>query len=269
MRFGAHYLPTYIPHLDGSVGEFYRTMFAQMEELEQLGFNDLWVTEHHFSEYGGTLPHPPIFLSAIARSTRRLRLGVAVSVLPLHNPLELAESYAMLDVISNGRLEFGVGRGAEPVEFRRAGISQDNTRPQMQEIVELLRQAWSDEPINFHGQFFDYTDVRVLPKPVQRPHPPFWVGCSLSEESYHWTGANGFNLMTLPYLVPTEIGNYVKTYRKALVGAGYDPATRQSLAKCHVYVAESLEATVAYQIHHDLFAKGFVGCGLSFAWHDT
>ena len=242
MRFGAHYLPIYVPHLDGSVGKLYRLMFDQMAELEGLGFDDLWVTEHHFSLYGGTLPHPPTFLSAIARSTQRIRLGVAVSVLPLHNPLEISECYAMVDVISNGRLEFGIGSGAEPIEYKRSGVSQENGRLRTRESVELVRQAWSDEPVNFHGQFFDYADVRVLPKPVQRPHPPIWVGCSLSEESFHWTGANGFNLMTLPYLVPAEIGNYVQAYRKALVGAGYDPATRQSLGKCHVYVADSLEA---------------------------
>ena len=183
MQFGAHYLPTYIPHLDGSVGEFYRTMFEQMEELDRLGFDDLWVTEHHFGEYGGTLPHPPTFLSAIARSTRRIRLGVAVSVLPLHNPFEIAESYAMVDVISRGRLEFGVDSGAEPIEYERSGVSQENGRLRTREMIELLRQAWSDEPVNFHGRFFNYTDVRVLPRPVQRPHPPIWVGCSLSEES--------------------------------------------------------------------------------------
>jgi len=244
MRFGAHYLPTYVPSLDGSVNQFYRLMFEQMEGLEELGFDDLWVTEHHFGEYGGTLPHPPIFLSAVARSTRQIRLGVAVSVLPLHNPFEVAESYAMLDVISNGRLEFGIGRGAESIEFIRAGVSQENSRLQMQETFELVLQAWSDEPVNFHGQFFDFTDVRVLPKPIQRPHPPIWVGGSRSDETFQWAGAKGYNMMTLPYLFPDELGDRVKTYRKALIGAGHDPATHQILGKFHIYVADSLDQAV-------------------------
>ena len=111
MKFGAHYLPTYVPDLDGPYPEFYRRMFEQAEELDKLGFDHIWVTEHHFGDYGGSIPHPPTFLSAVARGTRRIRLGVAISVLPLHNPVEVAESYAMVDVISNGRLDFGVGKG--------------------------------------------------------------------------------------------------------------------------------------------------------------
>jgi hypothetical protein len=95
MKFGSHYLPTYVPDLDGSVSEFYQKMFAQMEEMDRLGYDHIWVTEHHFAHYGGDLPHPPTFLSAIARTTKRIRLGVAISVSPLHNPLMLAESYAM------------------------------------------------------------------------------------------------------------------------------------------------------------------------------
>ena len=176
MKFGAHYLPTYLSHLDGSVAEFYRRMFEQMEEIERLGFDSAWVTEHHFSDYGGTVPHPATFLSAIARTTRRIRLGVAISVLPLHNPLEIAESYAMVDVISNGRLEFGVGKGSEAIEYKRAGASQEEASGRMKEGMEIIRQAWSDEPVNFRGEVFEYRNVRVLPKPVQRPHPPVLMG---------------------------------------------------------------------------------------------
>ena len=97
MQFGAHYLPTYIPALDGPEPEFYRRMFEQMELLDQVGFHQVWVTEHHFHEYGGTIPAPATFLSVVASRTTRIRLGVAIVVLPLHNPLEVAESYAMVD----------------------------------------------------------------------------------------------------------------------------------------------------------------------------
>jgi alkanesulfonate monooxygenase SsuD/methylene tetrahydromethanopterin reductase-like flavin-dependent oxidoreductase (luciferase family) len=119
MKFGAHYLPTYVPGLDGSVTEFYRKMFEQIEEMDRLELDHIWVTEHHFGHYGGTLPHPPTFMSAIARTTERIRLGVAVSVLPLHNPIEVAESYAMVDVVSNGRLDFGLGKGSELIEYKQ------------------------------------------------------------------------------------------------------------------------------------------------------
>ena len=243
MKFGAHYLPTYIPALDGPAAEFYRRMFAQMEELDRLGFDHLWVTEHHFGEYGGTIPHPPTFLAAVARTTKRIRLGVAINVLPLHNPLEVAESYAMVDVVSNGRLEFGLGKGSEPSEYRRAGVRQEEATVRMKEGTEVLLQAWSDQPVNFRGEHFHYQNVRVLPKPVQRPHPPVWVGCARTEDSFRWAGENGFNLMTLPYLykTPELLPGLVKVYREALAQAGHDSARRQVLGKFHIYVSDSLE----------------------------
>ncbi|MGH7767380.1 MAG: LLM class flavin-dependent oxidoreductase [Candidatus Binatia bacterium] len=243
MKFGAHYLPTYVPDLDGPAPEFYRRMFEQMEELDRLGFDHVWVTEHHFGDYGGAIPHPPTFLSAVARTTKRIRLGVAINVLPLHNPLEVAESYAMVDVVSNGRLEFGVGKGSEPSEYRRSGVSPDEATGRMKEGTEVLLQAWSDRPVNFRGEYFRYENFRVLPKPVQRPHPPIWVGCARSEDSFQWAGENGFNLMTLPYLykTPDLLPRLVKVYREALRQAGHDPAERQVLGKFHVYVAASFE----------------------------
>ncbi|MDH3443359.1 MAG: LLM class flavin-dependent oxidoreductase, partial [Deltaproteobacteria bacterium] len=113
MKFGSHMLPTYTPELDGPVPEYYGRLFEQIIEFEKLGFDQGWVTEHHFGAYGGILPHPPTFLAAVACKTARIRLGVAIAVLPFHNPLELAEAYAMADIVSHGRLDFGVGKGSE------------------------------------------------------------------------------------------------------------------------------------------------------------
>src|SRR5258705_11395294 len=99
-------------------------MFEQIIEVEKLGFDQAWVTDHHLGGYGGTLPHPPTFLAAVAQMTSRIRLGVAVAVLPLHNPLDLAESYAMAHGISDGRIDFGIGKGTEPGEHRKVGTNQ-------------------------------------------------------------------------------------------------------------------------------------------------
>ena len=246
MKFGAHYLPTYVPDLDGPVNEFYQRMFAQMEELDRLGYDHIWVTEHHFAMYGGTLPQPPTFMAAIARTTKRVRLGVAVSVLPLHNPIEAAESYAMVDVISNGRLDVGIGKGSESHEYKKARMNQAEATGRLYESTEILRQAWSEKPVNFKGEFFNYENVPVLPKPVQRPHPPLWVGCARSEESFRWTGKNGFHLMTLPYLYrePDLLPRLVKTYRRALAEAGHDFTQTEVLGKFHIYVSSSLDKAV-------------------------
>jgi alkanesulfonate monooxygenase SsuD/methylene tetrahydromethanopterin reductase-like flavin-dependent oxidoreductase (luciferase family) len=246
VKFGAHYLPTYVPDLDGSLPEFYQKMFGQMEEMDRLGYDQIWVTEHHFAMYGGTLPHPPTFLSAIARTTKRIRLGVAISVLPLHNPLEVAESYAMVDVISDGRLNFGVGKGSEAHEYRKFGVRQEESTGRMYEGMEIVRQAWSDRPVNFKGEFFDYENVSVLPKPVQRPHPPIWVGCARSEESFRWAGENGYHLMTLPYLYrePHLLPSFVKAYRMGLAKAGHDFTQTEVLGKFHIYVSSSLDKAI-------------------------
>jgi alkanesulfonate monooxygenase SsuD/methylene tetrahydromethanopterin reductase-like flavin-dependent oxidoreductase (luciferase family) len=242
MKFGAHFLPTYMPELDGPVSQFYHWMFEQIESLERLAFDRVWITEHHFGDYGGSIPHPPTFLAAIACKTSRIRLGVAVAVLPLNNPIHLAESYGMVDVLSNGRLDFGIGKGSEPIEYQRFGARREEGTQRMIEGAEILRQAWSDEPVNFHGEFFNYDDVRVLPKPVQRPHPPIWVGATRTEETFRWAGKNGFNLMTIPFVHPTAkaLHDLVETYREALRRTGHDLATRQILGKFHIYVSESL-----------------------------
>jgi natural product biosynthesis luciferase-like monooxygenase protein len=246
MKVGAHYLPTYIPDLDGPVAEFYRRLFGQMEEMDRLGFDQIWVTEHHFSVYGGTIPHPPTFMSAIARTTQRVRLGVAVNVLPLHNPMEVAESYAMVDVISNGRLDFGVGKGSESHEYKKAGVRQEESSGRMYEGTEVLRQAWSDKAVNFKGEFFHYENVPVLPKPVQRPHPPIWVGCARSEDTFRWAGKNGFNLMTLPYLYrePHVLPGLIRAYRQGLADAGHGFTQTEVLGKFHVYVSSSLDQAI-------------------------
>jgi alkanesulfonate monooxygenase SsuD/methylene tetrahydromethanopterin reductase-like flavin-dependent oxidoreductase (luciferase family) len=246
IKFGSHYLPTYIPDLDGPMPEFYQKMFAQMEEMDRLGYEHIWVTEHHFAMYGGTLPHPPTFMSAVARTTQRIRLGVAINVLPLHNPIDVAESYAMVDVISNGRLEFGVGKGSEAHEYRKFGVEQKESTGRMYEGIQVMRQAWSDKPVNFSGEFFNYQNVPVYPKPVQRPHPPIWAGCARSEDSFRWAGENGFHLMTLPYLYREAhmLPSFIKTYRDGLIKNGHDPMTREILGKFHIYVSSSLDKAI-------------------------
>jgi alkanesulfonate monooxygenase SsuD/methylene tetrahydromethanopterin reductase-like flavin-dependent oxidoreductase (luciferase family) len=243
MKFGSHYLPTYIPDLDGPLPEFYQRMFTQMEEMDRLGLDHVWVTEHHFAMYGGTLPHPPTFLAAVARTTRRIRLGVAINVLPLHNPIDVAESYAMVDVISNGRLDFGVGKGSESHEYKKFGADQKEATGRMYEGVEVMLQAWSDKPVNFNGEFFHYENVPVHPKPVQRPRPNFWVGCARSEDSFRWAGEKGFHLMTLPYLYREAhmLPSFIKTYRAGLERAGHDPFATDILGKFHIYVSSSLD----------------------------
>jgi alkanesulfonate monooxygenase SsuD/methylene tetrahydromethanopterin reductase-like flavin-dependent oxidoreductase (luciferase family) len=246
MKFGIHMLPTYTPELDGPVPDYYGRLFEQVIECEKLGFDQAWVTEHHFGGYGGILPHPPTFLSALAGKTSRIRLGVAIAVLPFHNPLELAESYAMLDVVSGGRLDFGIGKGSEPVEYRKFGANRDEATQRFKESSEIIRQAWSDEPVNFTGEFYKFNNVNILPKPVQRPHPRIWVAATRTEETFRTAGIDGFDLMTVPFVHPSTdaLRALVKMYRDELSQAGHDFVRREVLGKFHIYVSDSYEKGV-------------------------
>ena len=246
MKFGIHILPTYMPDADGSLPGFYRSMFEQIIEVERLGFDQAWVTEHHFGGYGGILPHPPTFLAAAAPMTARIRLGVAVAVLPLHNPIELAEAYAMADIVSGGRIDFGIGKGSEPVEYRKFGANQHEATQRFYESAEVIRQAWSDQPVNFSGAFYRFENVNILPKPVQRPHPRLWVGATRSEETFRWAGKMGYDLMTVPFVHPSTdaLRELVRIYRDALARSGHDFVAREVLGKFHIYVTESFERGV-------------------------
>jgi len=220
-------------------------MFEQMELLDHVGFHQVWVTEHHFHEYGGTISNPATFLSAVASRTTRIRLGIAIVVLPLHNPLEVAESYAMIDVISGGRLDFGVGRGTA-TELEHFGIGYEDSVLRLREGTEIIQQGWSREAVHFTGKLFDYKGMRILPMPVQRPNPPFWVAASRSDDTYRWAGEKGFHLLTLPYMYEPEVLRHsIDHYREALVQAGHDPSTREVLGKFHIYVTGSEREAVA------------------------
>ena len=198
------------------------------------------MTEHHFHEFGGLIPNPPVFLAALAQATSRIHLGVAISVLPLNNPLQNAEMYAMADVLSDGRIQIGVGRGANPEEYADARVGYEDSPLRLREHAEVLLQAWSDEPVNFHGQLYEYENVRVLPKPIQRPHPPIWVGASRSDDTFRWAGEKGFNLMTLPYTYDESVLlHWYGVYRDSLREQGFDPSTREVLGKFHVHVGKS------------------------------
>jgi alkanesulfonate monooxygenase SsuD/methylene tetrahydromethanopterin reductase-like flavin-dependent oxidoreductase (luciferase family) len=168
--------------------------------------------------------------------------------------LEVAESYAMVDVISGGRLDFGIGRGTAP-ELEHFGIGDDDSVLRLREGSEIIQQGWSGEAVEFTGTRFDYQGVRILPKPVQQPHPPFWVAASRSDDTYRWAGKKGFHLLTLPYMyAPEALRTSIDHYWEALVQAGHDPSTREVLGKFHIYVTGSEREAVAeagpYQHHY-------------------
>jgi natural product biosynthesis luciferase-like monooxygenase protein len=240
MKYGVLFLPTYVPEQDGSEADAYAKILEQVDHAEALGFESVWLTEHHFQYYGGLVPAPPILLAAIAQRTRRLRLGMGVSLLPFHRPVRIAEDMAMVDILSGGRLEWGIGRAFLNWEYMNLGIPVEESRARFAECLEIVLKAWTRESFTHEGHFFQYRDLSVVPKPVQKPHPPVWFAASASEESFILAGQRGYNLMTIPHThAADDIRRKIQLYRRTLAEAGHDPASRKVFARYYIYVADS------------------------------
>ena len=194
----------------------------QVEWSEELGFDEVWFTEHHFIDYGLSVDPASLAASAASR-TRRVRIGLAAAILPFHHPLRLAEQMALVDIISHGRLDVGVGRGNRPAEFAGYRVPQIESRDRFDETVEVMRRAWTEERFSFHGRFFDFDDVRVIPKPVQQPHPPLYQVC-VSKDGIENTALRGWPMLNSVLTGPVDqlVANrdtYVTTLEKAGRGA--------------------------------------------------
>jgi alkanesulfonate monooxygenase SsuD/methylene tetrahydromethanopterin reductase-like flavin-dependent oxidoreductase (luciferase family) len=240
VEFAYYILNTYVPELDGPAATVYEHYFEQVAAAEAAGFAAVWVTEHHFGLYGALTPNPQLLLTAISQRTRRLRLGSSVSVLPLHHPLRVAEDFAMLDVLSGGRLEFGAGRGMAVSGYSGYGAPWESAQERMKEALVLIERLWTEPVVSFEGRHYRCQEVTLLPRPLQQPRPPIWMPANMDPESFRWAGERGYDLLVVPWVFPyetTEAG--VRLYREARAAAGHvGPGRIMAMYPCHV--AESL-----------------------------
>ncbi len=191
MRFGTFFFFQAAPGLTHE--EVVHRELEQMEWTEELGFDQIWLTEHHFIDYGLSVD-PAALASAAASRTSRVRIGLAAAILPFHHPLRLAEQLALVDVISKGRLDVGVGRGNRPAEFKGYHVPQQENRERFDEAVDIMLRAWTEERFSYDGRFFTVKDARVIPKPVQRPHPMIYQVCG-SDSGVESTAARGWPML--------------------------------------------------------------------------
>jgi alkanesulfonate monooxygenase SsuD/methylene tetrahydromethanopterin reductase-like flavin-dependent oxidoreductase (luciferase family) len=222
VRFGTFFFFQAVPWL--SHEEVVHRELEQMEWTEELGFDQVWLTEHHFIDYG--LAVDPATLAAVAASrTRRVRIGLAAAILPFHHPLRLAEQTALVDVVSRGRLDVGVGRGNRPAEFRGYNVPQHESRERFEEAVEILKRAWTEERFSHAGRFFTVGDARVMPRPWQKPHPPLYQVCG-SKESVEATAARGWPMLNsvLRGNAEQQLATHRDVYVAALRKAGRSDA---------------------------------------------
>jgi len=230
----------YPQELGRTTADFYGELLEQVEAAETLGFESFWVAEHHFHEYGG-IPRPPVWLAAGAMRTRRIRLGSAVVVLPFDNPLRTAEDYAMVDAISGGRLEFGIGSGNTEMDYKVFGVTRENDRQRLHEALEIVLKAWGHDHASHRGEFWRFDELTLYPRPMQQPHPPIWVA-GTSAEGLGWAGRQGYHIMTVGHPHPPEkVRPGVEAWRQGLIQAGYKPEEKHCQFHARTYVNTNTE----------------------------
>ena len=237
MRFGLFYLPTYPSSAGAAPAWLLREIVDQAVLADELGLEAIWLGEHHFHGFGGVLSSPAALGCAIAARTRRLRIGTAVALLPYHHPLRVAEDYATLDVLSEGRLDFGVGTGFLRWENEIWNAPLETARAQFAEALDIVLRVWSEAEVAYDGQFTRFPPLTVLPRPAQAPHPPVWFAATATIESFRLAGEYGYHLMLIPFLHEVaELQEKIAVYQEGLRTAGHDLSSRHILAAYHVYV---------------------------------
>ena len=215
MRFG------FMDHLPcagwQSEGQRYHDILAQIELGDRLGFDTAWLAEIHFFPDVSRIASPLTVLAAAAQRTQRIRLGTAVTLLPLHNPLKIAEDAATVDILSDGRLELGVGRGAAPSMFAAYNVPAAETRDRFVEALEVIRQAWTSERLSYEGKYLCVRDLPVFPRPVQKPHPPIRIAAN-SPETYTLAGRLGLPIFATPLIAGSmdKLREYIGAHRESL-----------------------------------------------------
>jgi alkanesulfonate monooxygenase SsuD/methylene tetrahydromethanopterin reductase-like flavin-dependent oxidoreductase (luciferase family) len=185
----------HLDRIDGALHDFYTNRLEIVRAYDRAGFDGYFVAEHHSTPLG-MAPSPSVYLAAVAQATTRLRFGPLVYLLPLYHPVRLAEEIAMLDQLSGGRLEIGVGRGISPIESTLYGRDPAEAADRFDEVLAILRIAWSQPQIDFTGAYYDFKNVLVQLRPLQTPHPPLWYGISSPESAIRCVD-RGFSGVTL------------------------------------------------------------------------
>lgn len=221
MKFGINFFPSFRPS-DSTTAAYYDQCLRLAERADLVGFNSIKTVEHSFYDYGGHSPNPVVFLSAIAARTKRIRLVTGAVIPAFHHPAHLGGDLAMLDNMSNGRLEAGFGRAFLPKEFEVFGVPMEESRGRFEEGIAIIKRLWTEESVTHKGRFWQLEDVHLMPRTVQKPHPPIWIAAISSEESFIYAGKNGFNVMIVPYAgKPGALEEFVKIYRRTWAESGH------------------------------------------------
>ncbi|MEO6042918.1 MAG: LLM class flavin-dependent oxidoreductase [Tepidiformaceae bacterium] len=228
MKFGIfyeHQLPR--PWTDGAELKLFQDALSQVELADQLGIEYAWEVEHHFLEEYSHSSAPEVFLAAASQRTKNIRLGHGIKLMPpgYNAPARIAEEIATLDLVSNGRVEWGTGESASRAELEGFGINPMERRAQWRETVEQVANMMAMDPYpGFQGKYFSMPVRNIVPKPVQKPHPPIWVACS-NRETIHLAAQLGIGALTFAFVDPNEakkwVDDYYETFKNECVPIGH------------------------------------------------
>ena len=209
-------LTTEDPDVPGAERQRFEEAIEQCKLADEVGFTGVWAVEHHFLPGYSSMSCPELFLAAVARETKDLRLGHAIMHLPfnINHPVRAGERVATLDILSNGRVEFGGGRATSHEELAGFSVEPAETQEQWAEALEMLPHIWADDVFEWHSDLIDIPPRRITPKPVQKPHPPMWVA-STQPSSIKFAGEHGLGVLGFG-ISDERSGDFVKMHREAL-----------------------------------------------------
>ena len=263
VRYSIFSVNDHHPRLPRSVAQLYAQVMAQCELAEALGYDTFFCAEHHFHEYG-VVPDPAVMLAALSQRTRRIRLGTAISILTFHDPRRIAETYAMVDLLSGGRLVFGVGSGYLAHEFVGYDRDPKDKRERFNENLEIVKRLLGGESFSYQGKFSRSDKVALNVLPHEGRLPPIYVAVLAREAAYH-VGRQANRVFTVPYASCRDfddIGRMLEEFRKGRLEAGLPPEDDDHVFTLHTHVASSDDeardqAKSAYELYVDtrLYAK--------------
>jgi len=227
---------TTTPRENSTHAEMFRRQLEEVELAERIGIDQIWFFEHHLIPTA-PVPSPNLLIAAAARTTSRIRFASMVNILPFRHPLLVAEEAAMLDNLTNGRLDMGLGRGLRPPEFAAFGIDQQQSREMFLESFDIIRRVWADENFSHRGKYWTvHKDAPLSPPLVQRPHPPFLVSAQ-SEESLRWAAQHDIPFAQIDSMIDQAKRDQT-LYREVQTAHGHAPAPRLYLMR-EIYLADS------------------------------
>ncbi len=219
--------------------EAFREWMKLIDLCEEVGLDSVWLGETHFRPQRAVLASPLVVAGAVAARTSRINVGIAVQVLPLANPVRVAEEAAMIDHMSEGRLVFGVGRSSFLESYQGYNVPYGESRGRYFEALEIILRAWGEEPFSFEGEFYSFQNVNVVPKPFQKPHPPIRVAVE-SRDTFRMIGSSGYPIFIRHQMDVSELQNLLSDYQETRSAAGFE-GPNDVIIQIPAYVAETAE----------------------------